>query len=988
MDTLTPVVTGPRISGPRIGAVARYAVAVLSTVAGVILHIRLQRRFGASIDSILLVVVAFSTWYGGFGAGLVTLALVGLGTILTTVPPVGSLHVASHADALALIVYGILGLLMSALIASLLGARRRAERAAERTSRLHALSLALAPASTAVEASAITIRHAMEALHASAGAIVYGAPGAPRPPAVRSPGHPGDPDDPRGPLADVIGSGYPVFLGSAAAWLKHYPAAAARGLTHGAVVAVPFVSDGRTVGGLELEFDHDRRMGLEDRDFIILLAGQGAQALERVRLYEAEHAARQHAETAREQVAFLAEVSEMLASSLDYRATLSAAARMAVPRLADWCTIDILDVDGRQRRLAIAHSDPAKVDAVWAMSHRYPEAPDDPVPQAIRSARPHLIPEIPDELLRRFARSEEHLNALREFGLRSLLIVPLITRNRILGAITFVFAESGRHFSPADLPLAEDMARRAATAVDNARLHRETEQALHEKDRSLALLDTVFRGVPVGLAFVDRELRFVRVNDSLAAMNRTPPEAHIGRTLAEVLGDGAALVVPCFEEVFRTGAPVLDREIVAEPPSEEEDQRIFLASYYPVAASHGGTDWVGCMVSEVTERRRAAELLVQAERMEAVARVAGGVAHEVNNMMTVITGFSGFLEGALPAGDPRVSDVAEIRRAADRAAGITRQLLAYSRQQLLQPIPLDLNAVLQQNLSVLARLLGAGVEIELHPAPDLASVRADRAQLEQVLVNLALNARDAMVGQGRFDIVTENVTVEPGQRQHLPGIRMPPGRYVRLTVSDDGHGMDAVTRARIFEPFYTTKPAGQGSGLGLATVYGIVKQSGGYIWVYSEPGQGTSFRIYLPEFVGPAAELPPVTARPSPGGAETILIVEDEVSVRRMAARALSSQGYTIVEAENGAEALEVLARTEGPVDLVLTDVVMPVLNGRELGERLAVERPELRVLYMSGYTDDDVVRRGLLRPESPFLQKPFMPADLSRKVREVLDSR
>ena len=265
MDTLTPIVTGPRISGPRIGAVERYAVAVLSTLAGVILHILLHRRFGSSIDSILLVVVAFSTWYGGFGAGLVTLALVGLGTILTTVPPVGSLHVGSHADALALIVYGILGLLMSALIASLLGARRRAERAAERTSRLHALSLALAPASTAVEASAITIRHAMEALHASAGAIVYGAPGAPRQPAVRSPGHPGDPDDPRGPLADVIGSGYPVFLGSAAAWLKHYPAAAARGLTHGAVVAVPFVSDGRTVGGLELEFDHDRRMGLERR---------------------------------------------------------------------------------------------------------------------------------------------------------------------------------------------------------------------------------------------------------------------------------------------------------------------------------------------------------------------------------------------------------------------------------------------------------------------------------------------------------------------------------------------------------------------------------------------------------------------------------------------------------------------------------------------------------------------------------------------------
>jgi two-component system, cell cycle sensor histidine kinase and response regulator CckA len=257
-----------------------------------------------------------------------------------------------------------------------------------------------------------------------------------------------------------------------------------------------------------------------------------------------------------------------------------------------------------------------------------------------------------------------------------------------------------------------------------------------------------------------------------------------------------------------------------------------------------------------------------------------------------------------------------------------------------------------------------------------------------VLVNLVLNARDAMGGQGTLTVTTESVVLEEGQRAHGPGVRMPAGRYARLTVSDTGHGMDAATRARVFEPFFTTKPAGQGSGLGLATVYGIVKQSGGYIWVYSEVGHGTAFKIYLPEFTGSLAELPPADAVLSPRGAETILIVEDEGAVRRMAARVLAAQGYAILEAENGAEALEVLARGERPIDLVLTDVVMPMVNGRELGERLAVERPGLRVLFMSGYADDDIVRRGLLPPDSPFLQKPFMPGDLSRKVREVLDTR
>jgi signal transduction histidine kinase len=982
-----PLTLTPPLPGRRIGAPERYAVAVLLALTAALIHGFLRRHFGPYFDPFFIIVVGFSTWYGGFGPGLATLMLAEAGVLWSSVRPAGVQHWLSRADALELTGYGISGLLMSMLVAVLLASRRRAERTAARTARLHALNASLAPALSSEEVAAIVIRHAMQSLHARAGAIVLPGAADQRTAAVRSPDHPAAPDDPHGPLAEALRSGHPLFVESAAEWRARFPGAAARGLEQGSVVAVPFVSQGRPSGGIELEFEHDRRLGPEDRNFILTLAGQGAQALERARLYEAERAARQHAESTREQVAFLAEVSEVLASSLDYRATLAAVARLAVPRLADWCAVDIVDAHGRLRRVAISHPDPAKVEAVWAMSHRYPESAADPVPQVIGSAEPQLIREIPDELLRRFARDEEHLEALRAFELRSLLIVPLTARGRTLGAITFVMAESDRHYDTDDLLLGQDLARRAAIAVDNARLYRETERALEEKDRSLALLDLVFRGAPIGLAFVDRDLRYVRVNEALAQINGVPVEGHLGRTVAEVLGPAAGLVTPLFEEVFRTGIPVMERELLVPADPGGEGERVFAASFYPVEALAGRTQWVGCIVSDVTAQRRSAALQVQAERMEAIARVAGGVAHEVNNMMTVIIGFSDFLQGSLPPDDLRMDDLAEIRRAADRAAGITRQLLAYSRQQLLQPAPLDLDALVRRMVPVLTRLLGSGVRLDVHAATAPALIRADEAQLEQVLINLALNARDAMGSQGTLSLTTDTVMVGPPARQP-PAERMPEGRYVRLAVSDTGHGMNASTRARVFEPFFTTKPAGQGSGLGLATVYGIVKQSGGHIWVASGPEQGTTFRIYLPEQAEGPVEAPVEPAPLSPRGAETVLVVEDEAAVRRMAARVLAAQGYTILEAEHGAQALELLARSSRPVDLVLTDVVMPVLNGRALGEQLAADRPELRVLFMSGYTDDDVIRRGLLRPGSPFIQKPFLPAFLARKVREVLDGR
>jgi hypothetical protein len=351
------------------------------------------------------------------------------------------------------------------------------------------------------------------------------------------------------------------------------------------------------------------------------------------------------------------------------------------------------------------------------------------------------------------------------------------------------------------------------------------------------------------------------------------------------------------------------------------------------------------------------------------------VAHEVNNMMTVITGFSGFLEGALAGDDPRADDVAEIRRAADRAASITRQLLAYSRQQLLQPTPLDLNALVRQSVPVLTRLLGTGVRLELGLARELARIRADPAQLEQVLVNLVLNARDAMAGKGTLTVATETVVIDEARRQHSPGVRMPPGRYARLIVSDTGHGMDALTRTRIFEPFFTTKPSGQGSGLGLATVYGIVKQSGGFIWVYSEVGQGTAFKIYLPEFTGPTS-CPPARRRARRAAQD--LIVEMSV-VRRMAARATRDQA-TILEVEGSAEAL---GSGAPPVPWIWCDGRRHArLNGRSR-RRLAASAGNQ---YCSSATPTTTSAPRDYPSRLAVPQKPFMPTDC-RVRSQVLDN-
>ncbi len=360
------------------------------------------------------------------------------------------------------------------------------------------------------------------------------------------------------------------------------------------------------------------------------------------------------------------------------------------------------------------------------------------------------------------------------------------------------------------------------------------------------------------------------------------------------------------------------------------------------------------------------------------------MAHDFNNLLTAITGNAELMLMDLPEEDPNRQDVEEIRKAGNRAAALTQQLLAFSRRQILQPKVLDMNQLLSGTDRMLRRLLGDQIELVTLLTSSLGYIRADPGQMEQVIVNLAVNARDAMAGKGRLIVQTSNFEVsEPLVCR--PSV-IPPGAYVVLAVSDNGSGMDKQTLERIFEPFFTTKGPGAGTGLGLATVYGIVEQSGGYISVYSAPGEGSTFKVYLPQVVDMIESRVEESMTEVPGGTETILVVEDQATVRAMTYRILERKGYNVLEAENGEEALRVWEQHQQRIELVLTDMTMPLMNGRELVGRLSEMEPNIRVLYMSGFTHDLAMQRGDLGSGAAFIAKPFTPSELARKVREVLD--
>jgi two-component system cell cycle sensor histidine kinase/response regulator CckA len=391
------------------------------------------------------------------------------------------------------------------------------------------------------------------------------------------------------------------------------------------------------------------------------------------------------------------------------------------------------------------------------------------------------------------------------------------------------------------------------------------------------------------------------------------------------------------------------------------------------------------LLASTEERRRVEERLRQSQKMEAVGQLAGGIAHDFNNLLTVILGFGHMVRGGLGPEHPQTSSVDQMIRAGDRAADLVNQLLAFGRRQMLQVENVDLGEVVGAVTPMLRRLIGENIDLASSSAKTLGTIRADRGQIEQVVMNLVVNARDAMPDGGKVTIQTLDVELDANFAATHPDVR--PGAYVLLSVTDTGVGMDAATRDHLFEPFFTTKELGRGTGLGLATVYGIVRQSDGHIVVYSEPGRGTAMKCYFPRTGAPASDQ---AASPDADetcrGTETVLLVEDELGVRLFAAAVLADLGYRVLEAEDGESALAVARAHGSRIDVVLTDVVMPHMGGRKLVENLAVERPGTKAVYMSGYTSDAVVRHGILEHEADFLSKPFTPGALSRKVRDVLD--
>jgi PAS domain S-box-containing protein len=701
----------------------------------------------------------------------------------------------------------------------------------------------------------------------------------------------------------------------------------------------------------------------------VLLVVRLREAADRARAIQLSRA---EAERLDRRLAFFAEANLTLASSLDYELTLRNLARLAVPTLADWCAIHVTSEQGTLQFIAGAHRDPAKDLLVRALCEYGARRP--PFGAAERHGD---FGRVTEAMLRSHAEDAEQLKLFRALAPAWFLRVPMAARGETVGTITLAAGpESGREFRPDDLAFAEELAARAALTVDNARLF----HAAQEAEERYGML---FGSNPQPMWIFDVEtLRFLEVNE--AAVN------HYGYSRDEFLSMTIMDLLP------REDAPGLhhgferkggSRADVALTQHQRKDGTVIEMELVSHEMELDGRRARLVLATDISERTRARaalhqseEQLRQVQRMDAAGRLAGGVAHDFNNLLTTIRGFSDLLLRDIPEDDRRRKDVVQIRKAADRGAILTRQLLSFGRKQTLDPRPVELNNVVTSMQGLIQRLIGADIRLVTELRPGLGEVRMDPAQLEQVLVNLVLNARDAMPSGG-------TLTIETGERQvsgSARGRSVKPGRYVVLAVSDTGSGMDDDTLTHAFEPFFTAQTPGSRAGLGLSIIYGIVKQNGGVVRVSSEPGMGTTVKVFFPRI---ESDEPAQPRTPPPAlGDETILLVEDEDGVRELMWKILTEHGYTVLEARHGRDALSLAASYQQPIHLLLTDVVMPEMGAGELTEQLLVERPDLKMLYVSGYTNDEVVRRGVKQNDASFIQKPFSAEELMRKVREVLD--
>jgi PAS domain S-box-containing protein len=554
--------------------------------------------------------------------------------------------------------------------------------------------------------------------------------------------------------------------------------------------------------------------------------------------------------------------------------------------------------------------------------------------------------------------------------------VPLKIGDRAIGVLAVQSYSREVRFGSQEKEILTFVSQHVATAIE----HKRHEQALRDSE---ARYRSLVQSAVYGIYRSTLEGHFLDVNPALISMLGYQSAAEV-----RALDPQNDIYVRAEDRQRLRREYELHRRLDDfEVKWKRKDGKAITVRLSGRAVNQAGEDEVLEIIAEdVTERRILEDQFRQAQKMEAVGRLAGGVAHDFNNLLMVIGGYTYVLLNQLGPGDPRRKKAEAIQEATERAATLTRQLLAFGRKQVLELKVIDLNAVVADISKLLRPLIGEDIEVVVACDPALGRTKADPGQVEQVIMNLAVNARDAMPSGGKLIIQTRNADLDDGyQRAHAS---VKPGPYVMLAVSDTGCGMDAETQLRIFEPFFTTKEKGKGTGLGLSTVYGIVKQSGGYVFVDSEPGRGATFKIYLPRVEEEAAAgLPERTARLGCRGSESILLVEDEESVRELIAEALQAQGYNVLVAGNGQEALALAAPAHCRIDLMITDVVMPGMSGRELTTRMAQSRPGLRVLYLSGYTEDAIVHHGVLDAETAFLQKPFSLDALACKVREVLDA-
>jgi len=558
-------------------------------------------------------------------------------------------------------------------------------------------------------------------------------------------------------------------------------------------------------------------------------------------------------------------------------------------------------------------------------------------------------------------------------GYESVALVPLRSQGKTFGLFQFNDKRKGR-FTAERIAMLEDLVEHVVIALAKRR----ADEALRfSEERYRSLFENMLEGYAYCKMVVDngefRDFVYLDVNPAFEQLTG----------LTGVVGKRVTEVIPGIRESNPELFELYGRVAFSGKPERVEIYVDGLKIWFSLSVFSTGKGFFVAVFDNVTERRKLEDQFRQSQKMEAVGRLAGGVAHDFNNLLTVINGYSELLLRQIGENSPLRKEVDEIRKAGDRASMLTQQLLAFSRRQVLQPKVLDLNSAVSGMATMLRRLIGEDIDLRILPGEGLGRVKADPGQVEQIILNLVVNARDAMPGGGRLSIETSNTFLDGTFSSKHP--HAVTGPHVLLAVSDTGVGMSEDTQAHLFEPFFTTKERGKGTGLGLSTVYGIVKQSQGYIYVYSELGKGTTVKVYLPRIEGEDETVSPVSA-PAPHGTETVLVVEDDTPVRDFVTRVLSEKGYRVLSACEGFEALRLCGDCADPVDLLVTDVVMPRMGGRELASRVETAKPGVRVLFVSGYTENAISHHGILEAGLEFLQKPFTTDALLRKVREVLD--